>query len=51
MRVLGFAEKRFDRAALTIEDCAQGFEFTGLQCRRRMNTPQYCRLNIPQFDR
>jgi Ca2+-transporting ATPase len=31
MRVLGFAQKRFDRAALTMEDCAQGFEFTGLQ--------------------
>ena len=31
MRVLGFAEKRFDRAALDMEDCAQGFEFTGLQ--------------------
>jgi Ca2+-transporting ATPase len=31
MRVLGFAEKRFDRAGLTMEDCAQGFEFTGLQ--------------------
>ena len=31
MRVLGFAEKRHDRAALAMEDCAQGFEFTGLQ--------------------
>ena len=31
MRVLGFAQKRFDRAALAMEDCAQGFEFTGLQ--------------------
>ena len=31
MRVLGFAEKRFDRAGLTLEDCARGFEFTGLQ--------------------
>ena len=31
MRVLGFAEKRFDRAGLDMEDCAQGFEFTGLQ--------------------
>jgi len=29
MRVLGFAEKRFDRAGLTLEDCARGFEFTG----------------------
>jgi Ca2+-transporting ATPase len=31
MRVLGFAEKRFDGTALTMEDCEQGFEFTGLQ--------------------
>jgi len=31
MRVLGFAEKRFDGATLTMEDCDQGFEFTGLQ--------------------
>lgn len=31
MRVLGFAERRFDRAGLTMEDCAEGFEFTGLQ--------------------
>jgi Ca2+-transporting ATPase len=31
MRVLAFAEKRFDRAGLAMEDCAQGFEFTGLQ--------------------
>ena len=31
MRVLGFAEKRFDRATVDMEDCAQGFEFTGLQ--------------------
>jgi Ca2+-transporting ATPase len=31
MRVLGFAEKRFDRAVLAMEDCDQGFEFTGLQ--------------------
>ncbi len=31
MRVLGFAEKRFDRAALTLEDCAERFEFIGLQ--------------------
>ncbi len=31
MRVLGFAEKRFNRAGLAMEDCAQGFEFTGLQ--------------------
>jgi len=31
MRVLGFAEKRFDRAGLGMEDCAHGFEFTGLQ--------------------
>jgi len=31
MRVLGFAEKRFDRTGLDMEDCAQGFEFTGLQ--------------------
>ncbi len=31
MRVLGFAEKRFDGATLTMEDCDGGFEFTGLQ--------------------
>ncbi len=31
VRVLGLAEKRFDGAALTMEDCEQGFEFTGLQ--------------------
>ena len=31
MRVLGFAEKRFDGAALTMEDCAHGFELIGLQ--------------------
>jgi len=31
MRVLGFAEKRCDRAGLTMDDCAQGFEFVGLQ--------------------
>lgn len=31
MRVLGFAEKRSARAGLTMEDCAGGFEFTGLQ--------------------
>lgn len=31
MRVLGFAEKRFDGAELAMEDCEAGFEFTGLQ--------------------
>jgi len=31
MRVLGFAHKRLDRAALAMEDCAAGFEFIGLQ--------------------
>jgi len=31
MRVLGFAEKRCDGAALAMEDCSDGFEFKGLQ--------------------
>ncbi len=31
MRVLGFAEKRFDRAELAMEDCDSDFEFIGLQ--------------------
>ncbi len=31
MRVLGFAEKRFERAELALEDCEDGFVFLGLQ--------------------
>ncbi|MBL9022477.1 MAG: HAD-IC family P-type ATPase [Myxococcales bacterium] len=31
MRVLGFAEKRFERAELGLEDCEDGFVFLGLQ--------------------
>lgn len=31
MRVLAFAEKRLDRAELTLDDCEDGFSFMGLQ--------------------